>query len=350
MDDEFDDSINRSVTKSSDSKQLSHVHRLHNPYPENEILYHDKMNIIFEMDPHNICVPAAYAERYVNLIYNKYMFALICILAIGDFIGDTIVDNTEGNEHRIWFIIVMVTHDILCDIILIALLLSLNRNAWKNIIKTFEFWFKFAYVLFQEAISTSQLADASAMKYSRILHTILVIVILALADGFPLGDIKFGPWIPGVASFIVAVNYAYYSVWYMFFPIPPGTFPNETINISDDMSFSITNVLASIWRMQALFLFKQSVNLAFRPGHSTMFGFNPLLRWENTEKQEEEDNLDLAMEMASKKKSENPVVTQIDQEKVKRADRDDRTKNDSKDSILDEFEVPQGDQSLSLSE
>eukprot|EP01083_Nonionella_stella_P259779 886561_1 len=152
--------------------------------------------------------------------------------------------------------------------------------------------------------------------------------LLSVADGLPP---RFR-WVTAFASFVVASSYAYWSILYTFFPVEVEL---DIVHITDDIYFSTVNTVASIERMQAIFLYKQCFNLIFRPGHASMFGFNPILRWKSKKKQDAKRGVDLAMEMASEKKSEGPIAVQIDQDKVERANRDDRTKNDSKDSIFD---------------
>eukprot|EP01083_Nonionella_stella_P003852 11078_1 len=280
-------------------KQLHLVHRLPStsPYREDEILYHDEMNIVFEMKPHNIGVPAEYAERLLNLLKSKWGIILCVILAVLDNTLDGIF-MTESS--RGWLAVVMVGIDLMLTCVLIVLLLSVNIAAWKNILKTFEFWFKFTYIILQDALELYTYVEWSLADYTQITNATLVIVLFSVCDGIPTKR----RWIPAFAAVLAAVNYMYYSIQFQLFPQENV---RDIFYITDDVYFSSVNALASIYRMQGVFLAKQGFNIVFRPGHATMFSFKPILRWKAKEKQQTKRSLVLAMD-TSKEKSEGHIV------------------------------------------
>eukprot|EP01083_Nonionella_stella_P090482 252761_1 len=269
INDERDDPIDPSTTAQTNqsTKQRLHIHRAQSPCRENEILYHDELRLVFEMKRSDIVGSAKYIKPLMHMMSSKPgVISILILIIFREFIDLDLVEYTQ------WLRILLVIIDIIGILIITTILLSVNREAWKNILKTFEFWFKLVCTLMAGGLELYTYRGGSINLRTKMITATMVIILLSVCDGIHTKR----RWMPACLSGFAVVGYAYWSILFQFFP-QEGL--RDIVYVTGDIHFSSINALASIYRMMSLFLAKQCFNIVFRPGHSTLFVFPIVLRW-----------------------------------------------------------------------
>eukprot|EP01083_Nonionella_stella_P090481 252758_1 len=158
INDERDDPIDPSTTAQTNqsTKQRLHIHRAQSPCRENEILYHDELRLVFEMKRSDIVGSAKYIKPLMHMMSSKPgVISILILIIFREFIDLDLVEYTQ------WLRILLVIIDIIGILIITTILLSVNREAWKNILKT---WFACSWLMDWNYILIEEVQSICALK------------------------------------------------------------------------------------------------------------------------------------------------------------------------------------------
>eukprot|EP01084_Bolivina_argentea_P249624 417975_1 len=162
---------------------------------------------------------------------------------------------------------------------LIPFIMTVNRTALYLISRSFEFWFKIFYAVFLCALKIiaerNRTKDTWFDTYILLsIDELLVIALFSITDGLQW-SLK--------SKFIIGVIIAIYYSLCAFFGEFFWTERDDTIiEISDTISVQLRSMIASAYRVLAIFIWKQTISSVWKKRRATIIKYSPYIKWVST--------------------------------------------------------------------
>ena len=234
----------------------------------------DGKKIIEQFEPNDTLLHKLFGSnvgpKIMQIIYHKYVMAIGGLLIISGMIIpwlglDGYIIYTVSLFGCFW-----------CFMVLILFILSVNRTALRLILRSFEFWFKFAnaialivlWILIQCQYKPDKWLVINTIL--RVLE-VLAVILFSILDGlqWPLKS-KF------IIGFLMACNYSIYAiVGTLFWEDKSQT----VIQITDTMKFKLLSMTVSVYRVLAIFIWKQTILSVWKRKKATIVKYSPYIEW-----------------------------------------------------------------------
>eukprot|EP01083_Nonionella_stella_P002580 7404_1 len=219
------------------------------------------------------------ASKLINATYSRssYLFLIVfviwCVLVAFYGIGESIIPPIYG---------------IIMNIVLIPPLLlitlSANRQAFKLVIKSFEFWFKAVYSLWMGVLICIYYANLPI--HYPVLTFIEIFMLLCIT--FPLfitiismfDAIHLGGYTKLILCFVVACIGTVFTIYFQF---RVNVEEDMMVQVTSEHAFSLISMITSSMRVLTIFIWKQFYNTRRRrgPGKCVMIKYTPYMQWIN---------------------------------------------------------------------
>eukprot|EP01083_Nonionella_stella_P175535 611573_1 len=202
------------------------------------------------------------ATKLLLIIHHK-LFRFFLVLSFIAWLG--IINIFSNIVHPIYEITMSCIKGFVWAPYITIFALSVNKNAMKQTLKSFEFWLKLIYsmiyfiVLFidQYYIKWDEWEDPYMFMIGDLINQyffVMSVVVMGAYDGFKNGR----KWKIGLAGFF-ALFYGFVSIYYQFLIV------YDTESKHWQLSASMISIAVSCARVIAIFLFKQAVLTAVSP-------------------------------------------------------------------------------------
>ena len=217
------------------------------------------------------------ASKIIDVIFSKITVIILIILNL----ANSFAGNVDLEHTTIFGVIVY------CFIMIwyISIFLTVNIRILKTALRAFLFWFKvlsavkanileFILIYGYQIYGDDQYKSALSVVYHIIglINWTLLIMIFCVIDGFVVKRKWKILW-----SCLVSLYITYLAI-YRTLKAPVNDI--SIIQIADNLSFSLYHSYVSDLRMLALFMWKQTFLLIFKPGRSINIKRSPYIKWE----------------------------------------------------------------------
>eukprot|EP01084_Bolivina_argentea_P302133 521460_1 len=239
-------------------------------------------NFLHELFPNTALI----IEKYIS---HKITVMFLFIIWLIDVILWTF-SSPHSIIHPLYVLTIRIPMFLPC---VILCLMSNNPIVAKQILKSFEFWFKMFYAMISQIIFVFYYTYLHQNDYSYIALRFVantcgaILFILFISIVFMMDAIYIfkNTWSPSIAFGLVASYFAFLSIQSEFFSSSPSGNDDSIIQITPRIHISLMLMRAHSFRILSIFLWKQSITMFYtqkRGNNKAIFlRIKPHLVWEN---------------------------------------------------------------------